>query len=118
MHRSIDDLPMIGIRSQMGFHARLGLNRILEVVTAVAMCGVLVKYFQHWPRFWDVLLWDETNHLGAGVFDWFGPPRSYEGQALYALFYKALAQIWPDTLELFFIVALIGVVAATAAIFV
>jgi hypothetical protein len=87
-------------------------------MTVLVLVAALAKYLQHWPRFWDVLLWDETNHLGAGVFNWFGPPRSYEAQALYSLLYKALAPIFSDTVELFFVVGLIDIVAATVAIFV
>jgi hypothetical protein len=82
------------------------------------LVGALARYLEHWPRIWDVLLWDETHHLGSGLFNWFGPPRYFEAQALYALFYKAVASACDSSVETFFLVGLIDVVAATVGLFV
>ena len=76
-----------------------------------------VRYFGNWPTIWDVSVWDETNVLASGVFNWFGPPRYYQGQALYCQIYKFAAVFVTDTARLQFVVALAVTVTATAALF-
>jgi len=58
----------------------------------VTLCALLRK-FSNWPHVWDIMLWDESLYLGAGLTNLPDLMQNYEWSPLYSKFYNLIASL-------------------------
>ncbi|WP_157646411.1 hypothetical protein [Burkholderia ubonensis] len=82
---------------------------------ALFIAGV-IEYFLNWPRFWDLMLWDETVYMSNGIDKWSpGSFSSYESCPLYSYIYHILYSVIHSPIDLIAIVGLLGAAGAIIA---
>lgn len=87
------------------------------------LCVILIFiacafYLHHWPKIWDIQLWDETFNLADGVATADVTQIHYEGSPLYSFLYTILSFFCPQRTDLYYLTALVTVVGAIMSIFI
>lgn len=75
------------------------------LITAILAFATWSRY-SHWPRIFDIGLWDETNYLSDGLYHTFDF-SNYELSPLYSAYYYAIGRFVHDALKLYMIGGLI-----------
>jgi hypothetical protein len=69
------------------------LRRNVRLAALLIAALAIARLFLHWPRVWDIQLWDESYYLGAGLQNAPYLMHQYEAFPLYSKFYHVLALV-------------------------
>jgi len=86
--------PTVSARSQHWSVLNHFRSRSARLAALAIAALALARLFIHWPRIWDVGLWDESFYLGEGLNNAPYLMSQYEAFPLYSKFYHVLAVVF------------------------